>query len=91
MIDATFYELEANVEILRLASKACQESQAVKLQSKYGLIKNAQEGHLFNEISIMAQLRHPMILQLNAVGQDNQMIFLYLEYIKYGNLMNVLN
>ena len=41
---------------------------AVKLQSKFQLIRGKQEPHLYNEISIMSKLDHPFILGLEAVA-----------------------
>ena len=64
---------------------------AVKLQSKYGLIKGAQEGHLHNEIELMSQMDHPLILKMKGVSQDKRIIYIYIEYIESGDLMKVLN
>ena len=64
---------------------------AVKIQSKYQLIKNKQQGHLFNEISIMSHLDHPMILKMNGVAQDKRIVYMYLEFMKGGDLMSVIN
>lgn len=41
---------------------------AVKLQSKYQLIKGKQQEHLLNEIQCMNSLDHPFILDLQCVG-----------------------
>ena len=46
---------------------------------------------MFNEISIMKTTNHPMILQMNGVSQDKRMVFMYLEFIKGGDLMSVVN
>jgi protein kinase A len=64
---------------------------AVKLQSKYQLIKNKQQGHLYNEINIMKDLDHPMILKMNGVSQDKRIVFMYLEFMKGGDLMSIVN
>lgn len=64
---------------------------AVKLQSKYQLIKNKQQGHLFNEVNIMKDLNHPMILKLKGVSQDKRIVFMYLEFMKGGDLMSIVN
>jgi serine/threonine protein kinase len=67
------------------------EFYAVKLQSKYGLIKGAQEGHLHNEIELMSQMDHPLILKMKGVSQDKRIIYMYVEFIESGDLMRVLN
>jgi hypothetical protein len=38
----------------------------------------------------MNNLNHPMILKMNGVSQDKRIVFMYLEFIKGGNLMGVL-
>ena len=45
-----------------------EECFAVKLQSKYSLIKGAQEAHLHNEIELMSQMDHPLILKMKGVA-----------------------
>ena len=64
---------------------------AVKLQSKYQLITNKQVPHLFNEIKWMGQLNHPFILKLNGISQDQRIMYMYIDFIKAGDLMKVLN
>ena len=46
---------------------------------------------MFNEVSIMNTLNHPMILKLNGVSQDKRIVFMYLEFMKGGDLMGVVN
>eukprot|EP00356_Strombidium_inclinatum_P014228 CAMPEP_0170479140 /NCGR_PEP_ID=MMETSP0208-20121228/475_1 /TAXON_ID=197538 /ORGANISM="Strombidium inclinatum, Strain S3" /LENGTH=394 /DNA_ID=CAMNT_0010751485 /DNA_START=72 /DNA_END=1253 /DNA_ORIENTATION=- len=64
---------------------------AVKLQSKYQLIKNKQVDHLYNEATLMAKLEHPFILQMKGISQDKRVMYIYLEYMKCGDLMEVVN
>ena len=45
---------------------------------------------MFNEVSIMNTLDHPMILKMNGVSQDKRIVFMYLEFMKGKNLMSVL-
>jgi serine/threonine protein kinase len=44
-----------------------------------------------NEIRLMGIINHPFILPLQAVSQDSQAIYIFMEYIKYGNLTHILN
>ena len=64
---------------------------AVKLQSKYQLVKQKQEPHLFHEISIMGQMDHPFILKLNGVSQDKRLVYMFTEYMVCGDLMATVN
>ena len=47
---------------------------AVKLQSKYQLIKDKQEGHVMNEFKCMAEIDHPFILDCRGVAQNKKFI-----------------
>ena len=64
---------------------------AVKIQSKYNLIKNKQEEHLFNEISLMCDIDHPNICKMNGCSQDKRIVYLYIEYMRGGDLIGVIN
>lgn len=39
----------------------------------------------------MSQLDHPYILKMNGVAQDCRIMFIYLEFIENGDLMNLIN
>jgi serine/threonine protein kinase len=39
----------------------------------------------------MKALDHPMILKMNGVSQDKRIVFMYLEFMKGGDLMTVVN
>lgn len=63
---------------------------AVKIQSKYQLIKNKQEGHVLNELKLMMEIDHPFILDLRAIAQDNRILYMYLDFMPHGDLMKVI-
>jgi uroporphyrinogen-III decarboxylase len=48
--------------------KITETEMAVKLQSKYQLVKSKQVQHLFQEIKLMNDLKHPFILDLKGVA-----------------------
>lgn len=66
------------------------EYQVVKIQSKANVISLHNERFLYNEIDIMGSINHPMILKLNAVGQDKRIMYQFFDYCKNGNLSNIL-
>jgi serine/threonine protein kinase len=39
----------------------------------------------------MNRFDHPFILKLKGVAQDKRLIYMYLEFMKSGDLMGVLN
>ena len=50
------------------AKKVENKIYAVKLQSKYQLIKNKQEGHVLNEMQCSIRFDHPFVLDLRGVA-----------------------
>lgn len=64
---------------------------AVKILSKYQLIKDKQEQHLLNELKNITKLSHPFILDLKAVSQEKRFVFMYMDYLPAGDLMKVIN
>lgn len=46
---------------------------------------------MFNEISIMSSLDHPLILKMKGVAQDQRIIYMFVEFIETGDLMRILN
>lgn len=64
---------------------------AVKLQSKAKIIAGKTQQHLLNEINIMGVINFPLIMDMKSVAQDEKLVYIYLEFVKYGNLMKVMN
>jgi len=64
---------------------------AVKIQSKYQLIKNKQAEHVLNEIKCMSTLKHPFVLDLRAVAQDKRIMYMFLDFMPNGDLMKIIN
>ena len=46
---------------------------------------------MYNEISIMSSLDHPLILKMKGVAQDKRIMYMFVEFIESGDLMKVLN
>jgi calcium-dependent protein kinase len=59
---------------------------AVKKVSKLLLSRPKALNLLYNEINIQRKLDHPSIVKLFKVFEDNENIYLVMEYIKEGNL-----
>lgn len=38
----------------------------------------------------MSEVKFPLIVEMKSVAQDKKFIYIYQEFIKYGNLMKVL-
>ena len=39
----------------------------------------------------MCQLNHPFILKLNGISQDQRIMYMFIDFMKAGDLMKVLN
>ena len=70
--------------------KESEKIYAVKLQSKYQLIKNKQEGHVLNEMQCSMKFDHPFVLDLRGVAQDNRILYMFLDFMPHGDLMKVI-
>jgi serine/threonine protein kinase len=44
-----------------------------------------------NEIRIMKELNHPHIVKLERVSQDQRFVYMFLEYMPFGDLLKVQN
>lgn len=64
---------------------------AVKILSKYQLIKDKQEQHLLNELKNVTKLSHPFLLELRAVSQEKRFVFMYMDLMPAGDLMKLIN
>ncbi|CAI2387622.1 unnamed protein product [Moneuplotes crassus] len=59
-------------------------SYAVKVVSKYSLLKNKQQEHAKREREIMPQLDHPFIVKLKKFSQDKRCIYFIQEFVNGG-------
>lgn len=63
------------------------ESFAVKCISKTSLKKVSALKNLQNEISIMRKIKHPNLAKLHEVYENEEQVYLVMEYLPYGNLL----
>jgi serine/threonine protein kinase len=70
--------------------KAPNNVYALKIISKNKILQTQQQEHLFHEIKYMAQLKHQFICQMRGVTQDERNIYILMDYMQHGELMNVL-
>jgi len=47
--------------------------------------------HVLNEVNISSNVQHPFILHHPKIAMDSQVIYIFNDYMKYGNLTNVMN
>ena len=63
---------------------------AVKIISKHKVLSTQQQQHLFNEVKYMSRLKHRMICQMRGVAQDNRNLYVLMDFLQHGELLNVL-
>lgn len=61
---------------------------ALKIQSKFELVSQAQAEICIREKTIMEEMRHPHIIKLYASYQDEHFVYLLLEMVNGGELFN---
>jgi len=61
---------------------------ALKIQSKYELVKHSQAKGVVQEKDIMKKLRHPFIINLVNTSQDKQRVYMLLDIVQGGELFS---
>lgn len=64
---------------------------ALKIQSKYELVRNHQAKGVVQEKNIMQQLHHPFLINLVQTYQDEQYLYMLLELVQGGELFSLLH
>jgi CRP-like cAMP-binding protein len=75
----------------RNAAEGKKRAYALKIQSKYELIKDGQVKALMDEKNIMEKLKHPFIIGLVDTYQDEQFVYMLLHLVQGGELFSVMD
>ena len=62
----------------------------IKILNKSQIIKSKQTSHIFNELNILPNLKHPSIISFLSGNSDEKYIYLAFEFIQGGDLFNLL-
>eukprot|EP00347_Sterkiella_histriomuscorum_P011544 403372049 len=65
------------------------EFYAVKILSKHQIMKAKQVDHVFNEMTLQQQLRHPFIVNMEGIQQDQRSLYIKMEFVEGGELFKV--
>ena len=77
--------------VFRLATKMDGHLYAAKELDKQRFVKNGRMDHkLENEMQIMKDLRHPNIVQYIDYHEENEYLYIIMEYVAFGDLQNYL-
>eukprot|EP00511_Aplanochytrium_stocchinoi_P010330 CAMPEP_0204865744 /NCGR_PEP_ID=MMETSP1348-20121228/13085_1 /ASSEMBLY_ACC=CAM_ASM_000700 /TAXON_ID=215587 /ORGANISM="Aplanochytrium stocchinoi, Strain GSBS06" /LENGTH=405 /DNA_ID=CAMNT_0052017231 /DNA_START=125 /DNA_END=1342 /DNA_ORIENTATION=+ len=66
------------------------KSYALKIQSKYQIVKFKLQQNILNEKAVMEKLNHPFINCLHQTFQDNDCLYMLLELVQGGELFSLL-
>jgi CRP-like cAMP-binding protein len=72
-------------------SEEPQKPYALKIQSKFQLVREKQAQACIREKEAMAKLRHPNIIRLAASYQDEAFVYMLLPMIQGGELFNLMH
>ncbi|TNV78810.1 hypothetical protein FGO68_gene14078 [Halteria grandinella] len=64
---------------------------AVKIMSKQKIIDAQQVDHVYNELSLQQQLKHPFIVNMKGVQQDSRSLYMLMEYVDGGEIFKLIN
>lgn len=66
------------------------EYYALKILKKAEIIRLKQVDHVISENTILSNINHPFIVNMNGFCQDSRYLYLVLEYISGGELFTYL-
>ncbi|XP_072313709.1 rho-associated protein kinase 2 isoform X2 [Eucyclogobius newberryi] len=76
-------------EVQLVRHKASQKVYAMKLLSKFEMIKRSDSAFFWEERDIMAFANSPWVVQLCCAFQDEHYLFMVMEYMPGGDLVNL--
>jgi CRP-like cAMP-binding protein len=77
--------------VSKVAPDATNRPYALKIQSKFEILKNNQAKGVVQEREIMAQLNHPFIIRLVDTYQDEKFVYMLLALVQGGELYSLLH
>ncbi|KAB5582172.1 hypothetical protein PHYPO_G00184120 [Pangasianodon hypophthalmus] len=76
-------------EVQLVRHKASQKVYAMKLLSKFEMIKRSDSAFFWEERDIMAFAHSPWVVQLCCAFQDDRFLYMVMEYMPGGDLVNL--
>ena len=70
--------------------KVMMKTYCVKILDKQTIRKSRQEGHLKNEVEVLSSISQPFIAQLYNVFQDEESIYLLMDYVCGGEMLTLI-
>ena len=64
--------------------------QALKILKKAEILRLKQVDHIMSEITILAEIDHPLLIKMSGLAQDDRFLYIAQDYIAGGELFNYL-
>lgn len=77
-------------EVRVVRKKDTQEIFAMKIMKKSEMVKKNQQQHIRAERDLLSLIDNPYVVQLVFSFQDDKLLYLVMEYLQGGDLMNIL-
>ncbi|XP_030054718.1 rho-associated protein kinase 2 [Microcaecilia unicolor] len=78
-------------EVQLVRHKVSQKVYAMKLLSKFEMIKRSDSAFFWEERDIMAFANSPWVVQLSCAFQDEKYLYMVMEYMPGGDLVNLMS
>ncbi|XP_053314729.1 rho-associated protein kinase 2 isoform X2 [Spea bombifrons] len=78
-------------EVQLVRHKTTQKVYAMKLLSKFEMIKRSDSAFFWEERDIMAFANSPWVVQLHCAFQDDKYLYMVMEYMPGGDLVNLMS
>nr|XP_032648232.1 rho-associated protein kinase 2 isoform X4 [Chelonoidis abingdonii] len=78
-------------EVQLVRHKTSQKAYAMKLLSKFEMIKRSDSAFFWEERDIMAFANSPWVVQLFCAFQDDRYLYMVMEYMPGGDLVNLMS
>ncbi|CAH2246102.1 rho-associated kinase 2 isoform X1 [Pelobates cultripes] len=78
-------------EVQLVRHKSTQKVYAMKLLSKFEMIKRSDSAFFWEERDIMAFANSPWVVQLSSAFQDDKHLYMVMEYMPGGDLVNLMS
>ncbi|XP_053141596.1 rho-associated protein kinase 2 isoform X5 [Hemicordylus capensis] len=78
-------------EVQLVRHKTTQKAFAMKLLSKFEMLKRSDSAFFWEERDIMAFANSPWVVQLSSAFQDDRYLYMVMEYMPGGDLVNLMS
>ena len=63
---------------------------AIKMLKKNQIVEQRQIDHVYCEYIILSEIKHPLIVNMTAMAQDDKMLYFKMEYVPGGEMFSLM-